>query len=174
MLRVRVPHHILNAKQHEREAEIKPAGRLKVTISTNMAAAAPNILLSGNPNFRPSAWAGRRHGAACKGSGRGADLRKERKKYARRVRILGTERHESRRIDSRLRAGRTGDRSSLTCRWKTRSAHIRFRQDLTAREAGMTEDMPIEHPLITKAIENAQTRVGHNFEIESIFLNMTT
>ncbi len=88
--------------------------------------------------------------------------------------ILGTERHESRRIDNQLRgrSGRQGDPgSSSLCPWKTTCLEI-FGSDRIAGlmgKMGMEEGEPIEHSLISKAIENAQRRVeGHNLESENI------
>jgi preprotein translocase subunit SecA len=116
-----VPHHILNAKQHEREAEIvAQAGRLKaVTISTNMAGRGTDILLGGNPAFLALSLLKGQEGIEAHekamGEARGI-CEKEKEEVIRLggLHILGTERHESRRIDNQLRgrAGRQGDPGS--------------------------------------------------------------
>ncbi|HPW40266.1 MAG TPA: preprotein translocase subunit SecA [Bacillota bacterium] len=139
-----VPHEVLNAKHHEKEAQIvAQAGQLgMVTISTNMAGRGTDIVL----------------GEGVKELGG--------------LHILGTERHESRRIDNQLRgrAGRQGDPGSSRF-------FISLEDDLMrlfgsekimkiVESLGMEEDMTIEHPLLSKSIENAQKRVeGRNFDI---------
>ncbi len=179
-----VQHHILNAKNHEREAEIvAQAGRSKaVTISTNMAGRGTDILLGGNPEFLALSM--------CKGQKGSAEFDKaleEAKRICAKdkeevislggLHILGTERHESRRIDNQLRgrAGRQGDPGSSRFYVCLEDEIMRlFGSDKVSpmlAKLGMKEDMPIEHPFITKAIENAQTRVeGHNFEIRKYLL----
>jgi preprotein translocase subunit SecA len=142
--RAGIPHSVLNAKQHEREAEvIKDAGQPgHVTIATNMAGRGTDIILG--------------TGVAERGG----------------LHIVGTERHESRRIDNQLRgrAGRQGDPGSsrfylsledeLMLRFGT-SRISGFMERL-----GMEEDLPIEHGIISKSIESAQTKVeGHNFDL---------
>jgi preprotein translocase subunit SecA len=178
-----IPHHILNAKNHESEAEvIAQAGRSKaVTISTNMAGRGTDILLGGNPIFL----------ALTKGQKDTEEFAKaleEAKKICEKdkeeviklggLHILGTERHESRRIDNQLRgrAGRQGDPGSSRFYVSLEDEIMRlFGGDKVSpmlAKLGMTEDMPIEHPFISKAIENAQTRVeGHNFEIRKYLLD---
>ena len=139
-----IRHEVLNAKFHEREAEIvKDAGKPgAVTIATNMAGRGTDIVLG--------------DGVARSGG----------------LHIIGTERHESRRIDNQLRgrAGRQGDPGSSRF-------YLSLEDDLMRRFAserisslmgklGIEEDMPIEHGIISKTIENAQTKVeGHNFDI---------
>ncbi len=179
-----VPHHILNAKNHEREAEIvAQAGRLKaVTISTNMAGRGTDILLGGNPEFLALSM--------CKGQRDSEEYTKaleEARKICAKdkeeviklggLHILGTERHESRRIDNQLRgrAGRQGDPGSSRFYVSLEDEIMRLfgseKISPMLAKLGMAEDMPIEHPFITKAIENAQTRVeGHNFEIRKYLL----
>lgn len=179
-----IPHHILNAKNHEREAEvIAQAGRSKaVTISTNMAGRGTDILLGGNPKFLALNMA--------KGQADTEEFAKaleEAKKICEKdkeevirlggLHILGTERHESRRIDNQLRgrAGRQGDPGSSRFYVSLEDEIMRlFGSDRVSpmlAKLGMTEDMPIEHPFISKAIENAQTKVeGHNFEIRKYLL----
>ncbi len=179
-----VPHNVLNAKNHESEAEVvAQAGRSKaVTISTNMAGRGTDILLGGNPGFLALSMAkGQKDSeeyvkslekakAIC-----AAD--KEEVIRLGGLHILGTERHESRRIDNQLRgrAGRQGDPGSSRFYVSLEDEIMRlFGSDRVSPilgKLGMDEDTPIEHPLITKAIENAQTRVeGHNFEIRKYLL----
>lgn len=139
-----IPHQVLNAKYHEKEAEIVARAGQKgaVTIATNMAGRGTDIVLGeGVPEL------GGLH-------------------------IIGTERHESRRIDNQLRgrAGRQGDPGSSRF-------YISLEDDLMRLfggdnikgimdKLGMEEDQPIEHPIITKSIENAQKKVeAHNFNI---------
>ena len=179
-----VPHHILNAKNHEREAEVvAQAGRSKaVTISTNMAGRGTDILLGGNPEFLALNM--------CKGQKDSEEYRKaleEARKICEKdkqhvielggLHILGTERHESRRIDNQLRgrSGRQGDPGSSRFYVSLEDEIMRIygsdRVGPLLAKLGMTEDMSIEHPFISKAIENAQTKVeGHNFEIRKYLL----
>ena len=179
-----VPHHILNAKQHEREAEIvAQAGRLKaVTISTNMAGRGTDILLGGNPAFLALSLLKGQEGAEAqqKAMEEARSICEKEKEEVIRLgglHILGTERHESRRIDNQLRgrAGRQGDPGSSRFYVSLEDEIMRIfgseRISPLLGKLGMTEDMPIEHPLISRAIENAQMRVeGHNFEIRKYLL----
>ncbi|MDQ3095646.1 MAG: preprotein translocase subunit SecA, partial [Actinomycetota bacterium] len=139
-----IPHEVLNAKQHEREATIvEDAGQPgAVTIATNMAGRGTDIQLG--------------QGVANAGG----------------LHIIGTERHESRRIDNQLRgrAGRQGDPGSSRF-------YVSLEDELMRRfgserivglmeRLGMEEDTPIEHRVISKSIEGAQTKVeGHNFDM---------
>jgi len=179
-----IPHHILNAKNHESEAEVvAQAGRSKaVTISTNMAGRGTDILLGGNPEFLALTM--------CRGQKDTEEYIKaleEAKRICEKdkegvirhdgLHILGTERHESRRIDNQLRgrSGRQGDPGSSRFYVSLEDKIMRlFGSDRVSPilgKLGMKEDMPIEHPFITKAIENAQTKVeGHNFEIRKYLL----
>ncbi|MGQ9812720.1 MAG: preprotein translocase subunit SecA [Dissulfurimicrobium sp.] len=144
-----IPHEVLNAKYHEREAEIVAhAGeRGRVTIATNMAGRGTDIVLG--------------PGVAELGG----------------LHVIGTERHESRRIDNQLRgrAGRQGDPGSSRFYLSLEDDLLRiFGSDRISGimdKLGMKEGEPIEHPLLTKAIENAQRKVeGHNFEIRKHLL----
>jgi len=139
-----IPHNVLNAKYHEKEAEIiaKAGQKGAVTIATNMAGRGTDIVLG--------------EGVADLGG----------------LHIIGTERHEARRIDNQLRgrAGRQGDPGSSRF-------YISLEDDLMRLfggdniknlmdKLGLEEDQPIEHPLITKSIENAQKKVeARNFDI---------
>jgi preprotein translocase subunit SecA len=154
-----IEHQVLNAKFHEKEAAIvAQAGRYgAVTIATNMAGRGTDIVLGGTPEGRgPEEWQ-EEHDKVVEAGG---------------LHIIGTERHESRRIDNQLRgrSGRQGDAGSSRF-------YVSFEDDLMRRFApdwlpgmlsklGMDEDMPIESGMVTKALENAQTKVeGHNFDI---------
>jgi preprotein translocase subunit SecA len=179
-----VPHNVLNAKNHEREAEVvAQAGRSKaVTISTNMAGRGTDILLGGNPGFLALSMAKGEKGTpeyekTLEKAKEICAADKEKVISLGGLHILGTERHESRRIDNQLRgrSGRQGDPGSSRFYVSLEDEIMRlFGSDKVSpilAKLGMDEDTPIEHPLITKAIENAQTRVeGHNFEIRKYLL----
>jgi len=145
----KIPHEVLNAKQHEREAEIiAVAGQEgKVTIATNMAGRGTDIKLG--------------EGVVEKGG----------------LHILGTARHESRRIDNQLRgrSGRQGDPGSSRFYLSLEDDLLRIfgssRISGVMEKLGMEEDEPIEHSMISRAIENAQRKVeSHNFEIRKHLL----
>jgi preprotein translocase subunit SecA len=179
-----IPHNVLNAKNHEREAEIvAQAGRKgAVTISTNMAGRGTDILLGGNPEFLAR--------KACKlgtnDPDYAAQLEKARAQCAAEhevvvslggLHILGTERHEARRIDNQLRgrAGRQGDPGSSRFYLSLEDDLLRIfgseRISGIMAKLGMEEGQPIEHSMITKAIENAQRKVeAHNFDIRKHLL----
>jgi preprotein translocase subunit SecA len=144
-----VPHNVLNAKHHEQEAQIiAEAGHAgRVTIATNMAGRGVDIKLG--------------EGVVGKGG----------------LHIIGTERHESRRVDNQLRgrAGRQGDPGSSRFYLSLEDDLLRiFGSDRIApimEKLGMEEGEPIEHPLINRAVENAQKKVeGHNFDIRKHLL----
>ena len=188
-----VRHNVLNAKQHEREADIvAQAGRKgAVTISTNMAGRGTDILLGGNPDFLAKAEAGAlKHNASAEEKAAHTKsheeaLAKWQKKCAEEKEdvlkagglfILGTERHESRRIDNQLRgrAGRQGDPggSRFYLSFEDDLLRIFGQSELLKRTvSAMEEDVPIEHRWTTKAIENAQRKVeGHNYDIRKHLL----
>ena len=185
-----VKHEVLNAKQHEREASIiTQAGRPgAVTIATNMAGRGVDILLGGNPEglardelrrkgedlaqVDPAVWE--------------TTLQKWKKVVAEDrekvlaqggLHVIGTERHEARRIDNQLRgrAGRQGDPGSSRF-------YVSLQDDLMRRfggqnvanlmdRFGVDEDIPIEAGIVSKSISNAQTKVeGHNFDIRKHLL----
>jgi len=179
-----IPHNVLNAKHHEKEAEIiAQAGRLgAVTISTNMAGRGTDILLGGNPKFLAKSMVNEDADDETKKKAYEKALsivQKEKEKVIELggLHVIGTERHEARRIDNQLRgrAGRQGDPGSsrfylsleddlLRIFGSERISHIMDR-------LGIEEDQPIEHRFITKAIENAQRKVeAHNFEIRKHLL----
>ncbi|MFO1464814.1 MAG: preprotein translocase subunit SecA [bacterium] len=180
MLRRRgIQHHVLNAKQHEKEAEIvAQAGRHgAVTISTNMAGRGTDILLGGNPEFLARAKAGpeateEEYAKALGEFRKVCEAEKEQVRAAGGLFILGTERHESRRIDNQLRgrAGRQGDPGESQFYISLEDDLMRiFGSDRISRmmdRLKMDENEPIFHPWITKAIANAQKKVEeHNFSI---------
>jgi preprotein translocase subunit SecA len=180
-----IKHNVLNAKHHEREAEIvAQAGRKgAVTISTNMAGRGTDILLGGNPEFLALAKCGgerehpdypvrlaefeaqcRAEGAAVVGVGG--------------VHIIGTERHESRRIDNQLRgrSGRQGDPGSSQFFLSLEDNLLRIfgseRITPWMERLGLEDGEAIEHKMITRAIENAQKKVeARNFDIRKHLLD---
>jgi preprotein translocase subunit SecA len=180
-----VRHFVLNAKNHEREAEIvAQAGRFgAVTISTNMAGRGTDIVLGGNPEFMAAAEAGTRDPndenfrAALEKYRAQCLAEREQVLEAGGLHILGTERHESRRIDNQLRgrSGRQGDPGSSRFFLSLEDDLLRiFGADklkgLMGR-IGMEDGVPIEHRWISKAIENAQKKVeSHNFDIRKHLL----
>ncbi len=148
-----VPHEVLNAKHHEREAAIiAQAGRKgAVTIATNMAGRGVDIILGGSPVVVEEAEAVKQAGGLL---------------------ILGTERHESRRIDNQLRGrgGRQGDPGASQFYVSLEDDLMRiFGGDRVKRlmdRLNVPDDMPIENGLVSKSIETAQKKVeGHNFDI---------
>ena len=178
-----VPHHILNAKHHAREAEIiAQAGRLKaVTISTNMAGRGTDILLGGNPEFlAKTAAAGEENGNYEKELEKYREIcRKEHDEVVEQggLHVLGTERHESRRIDNQLRgrSGRQGDPGSSRFYLSLEDNLLRIfgseRISGIMGKLGMEEGEPIEHKMVTKAIENAQKKVeAYHFDIRKHLL----
>ena len=186
----RIPHHVLNAKYHEKEAEIvAQAGRLKaVTIATNMAGRGTDIMLGGNPEFLAKEELKKKYGT-LEGIPKEEWERtlnkyrelceKERQKVVELggLHIIGTERHESRRIDNQLRgrAGRQGDPGSSRFYLSLEDDLLRIfggdKLKALMSKLGMKEGEPIEHPWVTKAIENAQKKVeAHNFEIRKHLL----
>ncbi len=180
-----VKHYVLNAKNHEREAEIvAQAGRLKaVTISTNMAGRGTDIVLGGNAEAMAAAEAKTKDPSDPKYrellDKYRVQCRAEREKVleAGGLHILGTERHESRRIDNQLRgrSGRQGDPGSSRFYVALEDDLLRIfgadkLKNLMGR-MGMEDGVPIEHRWISRAIENAQTKVeGHNFDIRKHLL----
>jgi len=176
-----VPHYVLNAKQHEKEAEIvAQAGRKgAVTIATNMAGRGTDILLGGNPDAMAKQW--RRENPEASDEEYAAALEKFRETCAREhdevialggLHILGTERHESRRIDNQLRgrSGRQGDPGSSRFYLSLEDDLLRiFGSERVARIMDLLkieEGEAITHGMISKAIENAQKKVeAHNFDI---------
>ena len=185
MLRKRgIPHNVLNAKHHEREAEIiAQAGRVgAVTLSTNMAGRGTDILLGGNPKFLAKTFVedDSTEEAMQKAHEKALGIvQKEKEKVIQveGLHVLGTERHEARRIDNQLRgrSGRQGDPGSSRFYLSLEDDLLRIfgseRISSIMDRLGIEEDQPIEHNLVTKAIENAQGKVeAHNFEIRKHLL----
>ncbi len=175
-----VPHNVLNAKQHDREAEIvAQAGRKgSVTIATNMAGRGTDIVLGGNPEMlarREAAQAEDPEAAYAQALAKYREIcagEKQQVLASGGLYILGTERHESRRIDNQLRgrSGRQGDPGESRFYMSLEDDLLRiFGSDRVAfimDKLKMPEGEPIEHGMISKAIENAQKKVeAHNFEI---------
>jgi preprotein translocase subunit SecA len=188
-----IAHNVLNAKQHEREAEIvAQAGRYKaVTIATNMAGRGTDIVLGGNPEFRTREELRQRGVDPANVSSEEwqvvYDEIKAQSDHERDLvlkagdigglHIIGTERHESRRIDNQLRgrAGRQGDPGSSRFYLSLEDDLLRIfgsdRLSSIMGKLGMVEGEPIEHRMISKAIEGAQRKVeAHNFEIRKHLL----
>ncbi len=167
-----IPHNVLNAKQHEREAYIvAQAGRkFGVTVATNMAGRGTDIILGGNaemmarehfdPDKNPEDYKKLYDGIKKQSEDERQDVLS-----LGGLHILGTERHESRRIDNQLRgrAGRQGDPGSSAFYLSLEDDLMRiFGADRITglmERLGMEEDVPIEAPLVNRAIENAQTKV---------------
>jgi preprotein translocase subunit SecA len=173
-----VPHVVLNAKHHEREAEIVAQAGHKgaVTIATNMAGRGTDILLGGNPEFL-AAQKTREVTDPAERARIEAEIRERWKDDHEEVvrlgglHILGTERHESRRIDNQLRgrSGRQGDPGSSRFYLSLEDDLMRIfggdRLMNWMERLGMEEGVPIEHGMVTKSIERAQKQVeGRNFD----------
>ncbi|HEY5627656.1 MAG TPA: preprotein translocase subunit SecA, partial [Nitrospira sp.] len=181
-----VKHNVLNAKQHEREAEIvAQAGRKgAVTIATNMAGRGTDILLGGNPDFmfkqilyREENLPEERKLEIFEQIRTDCEKNKQEVLAAGGLHILGTERHESRRIDNQLRgrAGRQGDPGTSRFYLSLQDDLMRIfaseRVSQLMLKLGMEEGVPIEHGMVTRAIANAQKKVeAHNFEIRKQLL----
>lgn len=153
-----IPHKVLNAKNHEQEAQIiaqagKPGA---VTVATNMAGRGVDIILGGNPSNPEGA---------------------QRTKDAGGLHVIGTERHEARRIDNQLRgrAGRQGDPGSTQFFISLEDDVVRVfggdRIKGVLETFGFPEDEAIEHGMINRSIEQAQSKIeGHNFDIRKYVL----
>ncbi|HXU87600.1 MAG TPA: preprotein translocase subunit SecA [Methylomirabilota bacterium] len=185
-----VKHEVLNAKYHEREAEIvAQAGRAgAVTIATNMAGRGTDILLGGNPDFLskeilrkrgldPATASADERATALAEARRITEPEHERVVALGGLHIIGTERHESRRVDNQLRgrSGRQGDPGSSHFYLSLEDDLLRIfgsqRIQRIMERLGMEEGEPIEHRLVTRAIATAQKRVeNHNFEIRKHLL----
>ena len=175
-----VKHEVLNAKQHEREAQIVANAGMPgaVTIATNMAGRGTDIVLGGSLEAELHALgedASEEQKAAVKAAWR---ERHEAVKAAGGLHIIGTERHESRRIDNQLRgrSGRQGDPGSSRFYLSLEDNLMRiFASDWVQkamRMMGMKEDEVIESAMVTKQIEKAQRKVeSHNFDIRKNLLD---
>ncbi|MEO8166341.1 MAG: preprotein translocase subunit SecA, partial [Betaproteobacteria bacterium] len=183
--KAKLPHQVLNAKQHAREAEIiAQAGRPKmVTIATNMAGRGTDIVLGGNPEPEINKV---RNDTKLSDSEKEAQVSQMREQWqqlhkevisAGGLHIVGTERHESRRVDNQLRgrSGRQGDPGSSRFYLSLEDPLLRiFASDRVAAimdRLKMPEGEAIEHPWVTRAIENAQRKVeARNFDIRKQLL----
>ncbi|MDT8387654.1 MAG: preprotein translocase subunit SecA [Thiogranum sp.] len=174
----KVEHEVLNAKQHEREAHIiaQAGSPGAVTIATNMAGRGTDIVLGGSLEAELAALDDPDEHTVAR-------LTKEWQKRHQEVldagglHIIGTERHESRRVDNQLRgrAGRQGDPGSSRFYLSLEDSLMRIfaseRVSGLMQKLGMQEGEAIEHPWVSKAIENAQRKVeGHNFNIRKTLL----
>jgi preprotein translocase subunit SecA len=176
-----VKHSVLNAKFHEKEAEIvAQAGRFGgVTIATNMAGRGTDIVLGGNPEGRAyeflkgkEPYSDEEFAGAVERARIVCNEEREKVLQAGGLHIIGTERHESRRIDNQLRgrSGRQGDPGSSRFYLSLEDDLMRIfgseKINSLMEMLKMDEDMPIENRMVTKAIENAQKKVeSHNFDI---------
>ena len=180
-----LPHQVLNAKQHEREAHIiAEAGRPKmITIATNMAGRGTDIVLGGNVEKQVDLLRATENLSDVEKDERIARLRDEWQELhdtvikAGGLHIIGTERHESRRIDNQLRgrSGRQGDPGSSRFYLSLEDPLLRIfageRLNAIMQRLKMPEDEPIEHMLVTRSIESAQRKVeAHNFDIRKQLL----
>ncbi len=173
----KIAHQVLNAKHHEREAQIvaeagRPGG---VTIATNMAGRGTDIVLGGNLEMELAASEGDK--AKEQKIRDDWKVRHDQVLAAGGLHVIGTERHESRRIDNQLRgrSGRQGDPGSTRFYLSLEDSLLRIfgseRLSGLMQRLGMQEGEAIEHPWVTRAIENAQRKVeGRNFDIRKQLL----
>jgi preprotein translocase subunit SecA len=175
-----IKHEVLNAKQHEREAQIiVDAGRPgAVTIATNMAGRGTDIVLGGSLEAEIAALGEQADADAVHRTKQEWQQRHEQVLAAGGLHVVGTERHESRRIDNQLRgrSGRQGDPGSSRFYLSLEDSLMRIfapeRVKGLMQKLGMEEGEAIEHPWVTRAIENAQRKVeGHNFDIRKQLLD---
>jgi preprotein translocase subunit SecA len=180
LVKVKVPHEVLNAKQHEREATIvAQAGRPSaVTIATNMAGRGTDIVLGGSLESELTEL-----GEDASESIKEATKKEWQKRHdtvieAGGLHIIGTERHESRRIDNQLRgrSGRQGDSGSSRFYLSLEDNLMRIfasdRMSGMMQRFGMKEDEAIEAGMLNRAIENAQRKVeAHNFDVRKHLLD---
>ncbi len=190
-----IPHNVLNAKQHEREAYVVAQAGVPgaVTVATNMAGRGTDIVLGGNaemlaemdvmqnlaPELRDNREAVQQ--ALDEAKQRYVGICKENQKRALAaggLHVVGTERHESRRIDNQLRgrSGRQGDPGSSRFYLSLQDDLMRIfageRVEAMMDRMGMEEDVPIEHRWVTKSVENAQKKVEErNFDIRKNLLD---
>ncbi|MCF6208860.1 MAG: SEC-C domain-containing protein, partial [Ghiorsea sp.] len=178
-----IKHEVLNAKHHEREAEIvSQAGRKgAITIATNMAGRGTDIMLGGNPNMLIAQLSDKLSDEER--AKRAAEIKETCKKEHDEVvalgglHIIGTERHESRRIDNQLRgrAGRQGDPGSTRFYLSLEDDLMRIfggeKMQAMLTKMGFNKGEVIEHPWVSKAIANSQKKVeGRNFDIRKQLL----
>ena len=170
LIKKKIKHNVLNAKQHEMEAKIiAEAGKVgAITIATNMAGRGTDIQLGGNKDFRDKD--NQKELSQIKED-------KERVKSLGGLYIVGTERHESRRIDNQLRgrSGRQGDPGSSIFYISLEDELMRIfgasSIDGMLKKLGLKENESIDHPWINKAMERAQQKVeGRNFDIRKTLI----
>lgn len=175
----KIAHEVLNAKQHEREAVIVAQAGLPaaVTIATNMAGRGTDIVLGGNLEVEISTLGAEATEAHIASAKEGWGKRHQKVLSAGGLHIIASERHESRRVDNQLRgrSGRQGDEGSSRFYLSLQDDLMRiFASDRVSglmQKLGMEEGEAIEHPWVTKAIENAQRKVeAHNFDIRKHLL----
>lgn len=175
----KVPHEVLNAKQHQREAQIiAQAGQPSaVTIATNMAGRGTDIVLGGSLQPKLDALGAEADEVSRQKVKKAWQSLHDNVVAAGGLHIIGTERHESRRIDNQLRgrSGRQGDPGSSRFYLSLEDSLMRIfaseRVSGLMQKLGMEEGEAIEHPWVTKAIENAQRKVeAHNFDIRKNLL----
>jgi len=181
MLRKRkIKHEVLNAKQHEREAAIVAnAGQPKaVTIATNMAGRGTDIVLGGNLAAELAELGDEADEARSEKIRQDWQIRHEQVVDSGGLHIIGTERHESRRIDNQLRgrSGRQGDAGSSRFYLSLEDNLMRIfasdRMSMLMQRFGMKEDEAIEAGMLNRAIENAQRKVeAHNFDVRKHLLD---
>ncbi len=176
--KAKIKHNVLNAKQHEREAKIIAEAGLPgaVTIATNMAGRGTDIVLGGNLQVE-LADQGEVSEEKKAELSKAWELRHQQVLDAGGLHVIGSERHESRRIDNQLRgrSGRQGDPGSTRFYLSLEDDLMRiFASDKVAglmKKLGMEEGEAIEHPWVSRSIENAQRKVeGHNFDIRKQLL----
>ena len=173
-----IPHQVLNAKQHEQEAHIvaqagKPGA---VTIATNMAGRGTDIVLGGSLEEETAGFDPNDHAAFAQAKA-AWEVRHQQVVAAGGLHVIGSERHESRRVDNQLRgrSGRQGDSGSSRFYLSLEDPLMRiFASERVAslmQKLGMKEGEAIEHPWVTRAIENAQRKVeARNFDIRKQLL----
>ena len=175
----KIVHQVLNAKQHEREAHVvAQAGRPgTVTIATNMAGRGTDIVLGGSLEAELAGLGEGEDEAARQAVRRDWEQRHQQVLDAGGLHIIGTERHESRRVDNQLRgrSGRQGDPGSSRFYLSLEDNLMRIfasgRVGSLMQKLGMEKGEAIEHPWVTKAIVNAQRKVeAHNFNIRKNLL----
>ena len=173
LVKAKIPHNVLNAKFHEKEAEIVAGAGMKyaVTIATNMAGRGTDIVLGGNLKTELDALD---NPSEAEMTAATADWKKRQDEVMALggLHIIGTERHESRRIDNQLRgrSGRQGDAGSSRFYLSLEDSLMRIfaseRVSGIMQKFGMERGEAIEHPWVSKAIENAQRKVeGRNFDM---------
>ncbi len=181
-----IKHNVLNAKYHEKEAEIiaQAGQKSTVTIAANMAGRGTDIVLGGNPDFlfkrilyQDENLPEDRKKAIYEEIKEQCEADKQEVIAQGGLHILGTERHESRRIDNQLRgrSGRQGDPGSSRFYLSLQDDLMRIfaseRVSSLMLKLGMEEGVPIEHRMVTRAVENAQKKVeAHNFDIRKQLL----